>query len=152
MHRCLLPFVLVFAVAAQPLAGQSTVTGIRNLNFGIVIRGVATSVPPNDPIRSGRFYVRHRLNRQVQLRFTLPTNLVRAGGGNLPITFAGTDAIAQGTAGTSVPVNFNPNVIQTFTLVTSADFYINVGGRVSPAAGQATGNYTGTITLTCTFF
>jgi hypothetical protein len=49
-------------------------------------------------------------------------------------------------------VNFNPNVIQTFTLVTSADFYINVGGRVSPAAGQATGNYTGTITLTCTFF
>jgi hypothetical protein len=49
-------------------------------------------------------------------------------------------------------VTFNPNNTQTFTLVSSADFYINLGGRVSPTAGQATGNYRGTVTLTCTFF
>jgi hypothetical protein len=36
--------------------------------------------------------------------------------------------------------------------VTSPDFYVNLGGQVSPAANQATGNYQGTITLTCTFF
>ena len=74
------------------------------------------------------------------------------GGGNLAISFAATDAIAQGTGPTSVPVTFNPNNNQTFTLVSSADFYINLGGRVSPTAGQATGNYSGTITLTTTFF
>ena len=153
MRPCLLLQLLLLIATATPAAGQSTVTGIRDLNFGVVIRGVQTSVPPSDPIRSGRFYVRHILNRQVQLRFTLPTTLARvAGGGTLPISFAATDAIAQGTAGSSVPVTFNPNNTQTFTLVSSADFYVNLGGRVSPAAGQATGAYRGTVTLTCTFF
>lgn len=152
MRRCaslLLPALL----AAAPLAGQSTVTGIRDLAFGVVIRGVQTTVAPSDPVKSGRFYVRHRLNRQVRLQFTLPTQLARVGGGgNLPITFPNNSAIAQGTAGSSVPVTFNPNVAQTFNLVTSADFFVNLGGRVSPAANQATGNYRGTVTLTVTFF
>lgn len=153
MNRCLLPLVLALVAVATPLAGQSQVTGVRNLAFGVVIRGVPNSVAPSDPIRSGRFYVRHQLNHQIQLRFTLPTQLPRVGGGgNLPITFGSTDAIAQGTAGSSQPVTFNPNNTQTFNLVTSADFYVNLGGRVSPAAAQATGNYSGTVTLTVTFF
>lgn len=152
MRSCLLSLPLALLTASS-LVGQSSVTGIRDLAFGPVIRGVQTSVAPNDPIRSGRFYVRHILNRQVQLRFNLPTRLARVGGGgNLPISFSGTDAIAQGTAPTSNPVTFNPNNTQTFTLVSSADFFINLGGRVSPAANQATGNYLGTIVLTVTFF
>ncbi len=153
MQRCFLPLVLALIAAASPLAGQSQVTGVRDLAFGVVIRGVPNSVAPNDPIRSGRFYVRHQINHQIQIRFTLPTQLPRVGGGaNLPISFGATDGIAQGTAGSSVPVTFNPNNAQTFNLVTSADFYVNLGGRVSPAAAQATGNYQGTVTLTCTFF
>ncbi|MBK6781802.1 MAG: DUF4402 domain-containing protein [Gemmatimonadetes bacterium] len=152
MRRCL--SLLLFAlIAALPLRAQSQVTGLRNLAFGPVIRGVPATVAPNDPVRSGRFYVRHRLNRQVRIQFTLPTRLTRVGGGgNLPITFRTTDGIAQGTAPSSVPVVFNPNAAQTFTLVTSADFHVNLGGRVTPAAAQATGNYTGTVTLTVTFF
>jgi len=152
MHRC--AFLLLSALlAAAPLAGQSTVTGIRDLAFGVVIRGVQTTVAPTDPVKSGRFYVRHRVNRQVRVQFTLPTRLTRVGGGgNLPISFPNNGAIAQGTAGSSVPVTFNPNVAQTFNLVTSADFFVNLGGRVSPAANQATGNYRGTVTLTVTFF
>lgn len=140
-------------LTASPLVAQSSVTGIRDLDFGVVIRGVQTSVSPNDPIKSGRFYVRHILNRQVQVRFTLPTQLARSGGGgNLAISFGTTDAVAKGTATSSVPVTFNPNTTQTFTLTTSSDFYVNIGGRVSPTAGQATGRYNGTIVLTCTFF
>ncbi len=153
MHRCLAPLALALIAATTPLAGQSSVTGVRNLAFGVVIRGVQTYVPPSDPIRSGRFYVRHQVGRQVRVTFTLPTQLPRVGGGgNLPISFGATDAIAQGTAPTSNPVTFNPNNQQTFNLVSSPDFYVNIGGRVSPAAAQATGNYQGTITLTCTFF
>jgi hypothetical protein len=152
MRPCLFVLLLLTAFTARGSA-QSSVTGVRNLNFGPVIRGVPSSVPPTDAIKSGRFHVVHILNRQVQVRFTLPTNLARVGGGgNLAITFGATDAIAQGTAGNSVPLTFNPNNTQTFTLVTSADFFVNLGGRVSPAANQATGNYAGTITLTCTFF
>ncbi len=152
MRRCVFPLLLAL-IAASPLRAQSQVTGIRNLAFGPVIRGVPASVAPGDPVRSGRFYVRHQLNRQVRLQFNLPTRLTRVGGGgNLPISFGTTDGIAQGTAPSSVPVVFNPNAAQTFTLVTSADFNVNLGGRVTPAAGQATGNYTGTVTLTVTFF
>jgi hypothetical protein len=153
MRRCVCFLVFALVTAARPLAGQSQVTGLRDLDFGAVIRGVQTTVAPTDPIRSGRFYVRHQLNRQVRVAFTLPTRLSRVGGGgNLPISFSTTDAVAQGTAATSSPVTFNPNTAITFTLVTSADFYINLGGRVSPAANQATGDYSGTVTLTCTFF
>ena len=154
MYRCLRSLACIaLCVAAKPLAAQSTVTGVRDLAFGPVIRGVPNAVSPNDPVRSGRFYVRHIINRQVRVQFTLPTQLARvAGGANLPITFATTDAVAKGTAGSSVAVTFNPNNAITFTLTTSADFYVNLGGRVSPAAGQATGAYTGTVTLTCTFF
>ena len=154
MYRCLRSLACIaLCVAAKPLAAQSTVTGIRDLAFGPVIRGVPNAVSPNDPVRSGRFYVRHIINRQVQVQFTLPTQLARvAGGANLPISFAATDAVAKGTAPISNPLTFNPNNTQTFNLVTSADFYINLGGRVSPAAGQATGAYRGTVTLTCTFF
>ncbi len=152
MPRYLAVVVLALLGSIQPLAGQS-VTGIRDLAFGAVIRGVPATVAPNDPVKSGRFYIRHQINRQVQVRFTLPTRLARVGGGgNLPISFSTTDAIAQGTAPTSNPLVFNPNVTQTFNLVTSADFFVNLGGRVSPAGNQATGNYRGTITLTCTFF
>jgi hypothetical protein len=150
------PWPLLFSLTlltASPLVGQSSVTGIRNLDFGIVIRGVQTSISPNDPIRSGRFYVKHIINHQVQVKFTLPNQLARVGGGgNLPISFGTTDAVARGTAGSSVPVTFNPNVTQTFTLTSSADFNVNLGGRVSPAANQATGTYNGTVVLTCTFF
>lgn len=152
MRRCLLASLLAL-LPALPLAGQSQVVGIRDLAFGFVVRGVPTTVTPNDPVRSGRFYVRHILNRQVRLNFTLPNQLPRVGGGdNLPIAFPNNYAVAQGTAGNSVPVTFNPQAVQTFTLVTSPDFYVNLGGRVSPRANQMTGTYRGTVTLTVTFF
>lgn len=151
--RSLLLLLLSFLGLAATRAEAQTVSGNRNLNFGIVIRGVPNSVAPNHPTRSGRFYVRHRLNRQVQVRLTLPTTLARTGGGgSLPISFGASDAFAQGTASNSVPVTFDPRTTQTFTLQTSPDFYINLGGRVAPTAAQATGNYTGNVTLTVTFF
>ncbi len=71
---------------------------------------------------------------------------------SLPISFDADDAYAQGTASSSVPVTFDPRTTQTFTLQTSRDFYINLGGRVTPTAAQATGNYAGNVTLTVTFF
>lgn len=143
---------LLFLFASSSLAAQTACTGVRNLAFGPVIRGVQVTVAPSDPIRSGRFYIRHVLNRTVRVAFTLPTRLTRTGGGNLPITFTTTSGIAQGTGPSSVPVPFDPNTAITFSLVTSNDFYVNLGGRVSPAANQTTGNYTAPIVLTCTFF
>jgi hypothetical protein len=153
MRRCILPFLAATAVLVRPVASQSQVTGLRDLDFGVVVPNVPSSVAPSDPIRSGRFYVRHLINHQVQLTFTLPTRLNRVGGGtNMPISFGTTDAIAQGTAASSQPVTFNPNNPMTFTLGTSADFYVNLGGRVAPRNSQPVGSYQGTVTLTCVFF
>jgi hypothetical protein len=152
MSRCTTPLALLVLLVARPLSAQ-TVTGVRDLDFGFVIRGVQTVVAPSDPIRSGQFYVRYRLGGRVQLRFTLPTVLNRVGGGaTMPINFRNNDGIARGTSPASTPITFNPNATTTFQLVTSPDFNVWLGGRVSPSAVQATGTYSGTIVLTCTFF
>jgi hypothetical protein len=135
---------------ARPLAGQSFVTPIQDLNFGIVIRGVTTSVAPTDPVRRGRFYVKHILNGQVGLRFTLPSRLDRVGGGaTMPINFGANDLMIQGPATNWAEY---PHGNQNYKLDTSPDIYLNMGGQVSPATNQPTGTYIGTITLTCTFF
>ena len=142
---------LLFLLSASPLVAQNTCSGVRNLAFGPVVRGIQNTVAPADPIKSGRFYIRYILNRNVRVQFALPTRLTRTGGGNLPITFTTTSAIAQGTGPSSTPVPFDPNTAITFQLVSSTDFYINLGARVSPAGNQTIGNYSGTVTLTCTF-
>ncbi len=143
---------LLLLLGAAPLAAQNTVTGVRPLAFGVVMRGTTNTVLPSDPIRSGRFYIRYRLNDQVRLNFTLPNSLARVGGGaTMSINFTNQSAIAQGTAGNSVPVTFNAHSPITFTLTTSPDFYVNLGGRVSPSTNQATGTYVGTVTLTVMF-
>ena len=152
MRRCLLVLSFLLVAVTAPLAGQNQVTGIRDLDFGVVIRGVQTAIAPSDPIYSGRFYVNYRRNRDVQLQFILPTSLARvAGGGSLAISFGPADAIAQGTSKPSQPVVFDPNVPQLMHLQTSGDFYINLGGRVSPTAVQPSGAYSGTIILNVVF-
>ena len=111
---------LLLLLGAAPLAAQNTVTGVRPLAFGVVMRGTTNTVLPSDPIRSGRFYIRYRLNDQVRLNFTLPNTLARVGGGaTMSINFTNQSAIAQGTAGNSVPVTFNAHSPITFTLTTA---------------------------------
>ncbi|HSE66227.1 MAG TPA: DUF4402 domain-containing protein [Gemmatimonadales bacterium] len=154
MLRCFRVFpLLVLCLVARPLAGQSTVTPIQDLNFGVVIRGVTTTVDPTDPVKRGRFYVKHILNHQVGLRFALPSRLDRVGGGaTMPINFGARDLMIQGTASNAPPEFSNPHGNQNYSLDTTPDIYVNLGGQVSPATNQPTGVYLGTITLTCVFF
>jgi hypothetical protein len=136
--------------AAPPAAAQITVTGIRNLAFGGVVRGVPSSVPPSHAVKSGQFRFVTAIGNTVRLQFTLPTRLNGPSGGRLNISFSATDAFALGSGGTSVPVTFNPNNAQTFNIVSSNTINVFIGGTVSPAANQTLGAYTNTITLTVT--
>jgi hypothetical protein len=136
--------------AARPAAAQVTVSGIRNLAFGPVIRGVPVHVLPSDAVKSGQFRFVTAIGNTVRLQFTLPTRLNGPSNARLPISFGSTDAIAVGTASNSVPATFNPNSSQTYNIVTSTTINVFLGGTVSPAANQATGAYTNTITLTVT--
>lgn len=135
--------------AATPAAAQITVSGMRPLAFGSVIRGVATHVLPNNAVKSGQFRFITALGNQVRLQFTLP-NRLNGSGSNMPISFSTTDAFALGNGPTSVPVTFDPNKSQTFTIVSSTTIDVFIGGTVTPGAGQAFGSYANTITLTVT--
>lgn len=149
VKKCMLVFGLVLGTAGAARA-QLTVTGLRNLAFGPVIQGVPSSVSPNDPVRSGQFEFIVAIGSRVRLRFTLPTRLNGPAGARLNINFGNTDAIALGQGPTSVPVTFNPHAPQTFNIVSSNRVWVFLGGRVTPTAAQATGNYTNTVTLTVT--
>jgi hypothetical protein len=146
----LLAALALLAAAARPAAAQVTVSRIRDLDFGPVIRGIATHVGPSDPVKSGEFQFTAAIGSRVRVRFTLPNRLNGPAGATMPISFGTTDAIATGTAPSSVPVTFNPNVAQTFNIVTSTVILVFIGGTVTPAGGQALGTYTNTITLTIT--
>jgi hypothetical protein len=153
MRQWRLLLALASLVAAAPLEGQITVTGIRDLDFGVVIRGVQTTVAPNDPIKSGRFYLSYVTGGRVRLRFTLPTTLARiGGGGSMPISFRNGDGFIQNTGPGSPPDFFNPGANINFTFTPNPDANLWLGGAVSPSGTQPAGSYRGTIVLTVTAF
>lgn len=139
--------------SASSTAAQTTVSGVRDLNFGFVIQGLATQVSPTDPIKSGQFYFRTPgLGSRVRVQFTLPTQLNGPAGATLPIAFQTTDGFIKGTATSSIGLTFNPNATSTFNMVTSADANVWLGGRVTPAINQTVGGYTNTVIMTVTVF
>ena len=150
MRFSLLLALAALLAASRPAAAQITVTRVRDLAFGPVIVGLPTHIGPSHPVRSGQYRLTAPLLTRVRFRFTLPTRLNGPSGARLPISFGGTDAIAVGTAPSSVPVTFDPKVQQTFQIVSSTTIFVFIGGTVSPAGNQRQGNYTGSITFTVT--
>lgn len=126
-----------------------TVTGNRALDFGTVFPGVAKTVAIA-AATSGQFQLGGQASGNVNLSFTLPTNLVNAGN-NLPIgTWTGCTSATNTTAGCTA---FTPSGTATASAFSAAGaLWVFVGGTVTPGAAQAAGNYTGTVTLTAAYF
>ncbi|MBK6781801.1 MAG: DUF4402 domain-containing protein [Gemmatimonadetes bacterium] len=126
-----------------------TVTGARALDFGSVFPGVAKSIVVSDAT-SGRFDLTGQASANVNVSFTLPTNLT-SGANNLPIgTWTGCTNPTNSTAGCT---SFTPSASATPTAMSGAGaLFVWVGGTVSPAANQAAGAYTGVVTLTAAYF
>jgi len=145
---------LAFLVGtAVPCSGQLIVQGVRNLEFGPIMQGVATVVAPTDPIRSGQFYLSTAaIGTRLQVRLTLPNQLIGPGGAGLPVQFSNNDGFAQSTASGSVPSFFNPVATINLTMTGSVDANVWLGGRISPAVNQPVGNYTSTVVMTVTVF
>ncbi len=126
-----------------------TVSGTQALDFQTVFPGVNKTVTPAGAT-SGRFSLTGQNAANVALTFTLPGNLV-SGANNLPIgTWAGvhntTNTATGGTAFVPSATASNATFSGTGTL------FVFVGATVSPAAAQAAGTYTGTVTLTAAYF
>lgn len=153
MSRTSLLVLALLAGAAVPCAGQLVVQGVRNLDFRVVLQGVAASVAPTHPTQSGQFYFRTPgLGSRIRIQFTLPSVLNGPSGATMPISFANNDAMAQGTSPASNPAFFNPRATVTFTMATSPDANVWLGGRVTPAAAQQVGSYSNTVIMTVTLF
>ena len=146
----ILPGLLLLFGTASPLAGQFSAVGTRDLAFGSVIPGVMTSVAPTDPVKSGIYTITAPVGTRLRLDFTLPNQLVRAGGGQMTVNFPNGDAILQETGPGSVPSSQNPKSMKPYTMTKGTQLQVYLGGDVSPTAGQATGLYTATIMLTVT--
>ena len=126
-----------------------TVAGTQSLDFGDVFPGVSKAVAANDA-SSGRFSLTGQASADVNLTFTLPTQLT-SGGNNMPIgSWVGlTNTTNTPAGGTS----FTPSASATASAFGgSGSLFVFVGGTVTPAANQAAGTYTGTVTLTAAYF
>jgi hypothetical protein len=144
------PGLLLLFGAASPVAAQFGAVGTRDLAFGAVIPGIVTTVTPTDPVKSGVYTVTAPVGTRLRLDFTLPTQLVRAGGGQMTVNFPNAYCILQETAPGSVPSTQNPKSMKPYTMTNGSQLKVYLGGDVTPTAGQATGLYTATVMLTVT--
>ena len=129
-----------------------TITTLRDLNFGTVIKGVPTTVLPA-AATAGEWQVTGSSNAFVIISFTLPTlltNIQALPGSTMPITFSGVSAIWR--RATNNPVGgtiFNPaaGAVGRFGPPANPSMYVWVGGTVNPAATAKPGIYQGNVVV-----
>lgn len=127
-----------------------TITTLRDLNFGTVIKGVATTIAPT-AATAGEWQVSGSGNAFVIIRFTLPTqltNIQALPGSTMPISFNATSAIwRRATNDPTGGTTFNPATGAVGRLGPPPNFnmYIWIGGTVNPAAAAKPGIYQGNV-------
>lgn len=146
------------SVAADAVVVNATMTvaALRDLAFGTVIKGVATTVLPTAPT-AGAFQVTGSPNAFVTIAFTLPTeltNIQALPGSTMPISFSATSArwnratnnVAAGTA-------FDPasGTVGRLGPPPNPNLYIWLGGTVNPALTAKPGIYQGTVVVSLAY-
>ena len=142
---------LALLLCAAPLAAQVQVNGIDNVRFGNLLGGIPKTVLRTNASAAGKYNIITPGNRFILIAFTLPTVMAGPGGATMPISFAGTTAGYSDAQAIGSQIGFSPS---TGTLRRSTDGLASVflGGTVTPAAAQAAGSYTATVTLNLTVF
>jgi hypothetical protein len=140
------------------------ITGLTDLNFSLVAQGIAKSIDLVDEVSGGAaqgdettgiFQVEAATGSNVSWEFSvLPSALDRDGGSEtMPITYvAGWSNVNDGD-GTGMQ---NEGAITqgngyTVNEVVDGEFFVFLGGEVTPAAGQEAGVYTADVTLTAEY-
>ena len=128
------------------------VVGQLALRFDNVYPGVPKTVAP-DNNRAGRWRIRGQRNAPITMTFTLPTNLVRNGTGELmPVgAWAAAWDVNNTPAGSTA---FTPSAAPTpaqLSNTAQAQVFVFIGATVTPAPGQRAGAYLATATLTVAY-
>jgi hypothetical protein len=133
-----------------------TFTTLRDLGFGTVTKGVATTVLPT-AAGAGMWEISGNGNSFVTIGFTLPTqltNIQALPGSTMPIAFAATSAIwrrANNNPAGGTPFSPALGSVGRFGPSANPTLYIWIGGTVNPALTAKPGIYQGTIILSLTY-
>ena len=132
------------AAAQAPGPSGATVTPVNGLQFGRLIGGIAAPVAPSDVLQRAHFVIEG--DRRLDLQLILPTMLSSASGALIPVVFRASDGILA--LENKPTVVFNPNTTIQVNFQKKRDVaQVYLGGLASPAASQAAGNYTATVTI-----
>lgn len=131
-----------------PLWSQVSVVGVRDVLFGAIAPGVTATVLPGDPVKSGQWTITAVAGSQILIRMTVPSQLIGPGGATMPVVFRNGDAFLQGSWTGARAVTFNPGGAMVFKFSGGPQAIVRLGGRVTPAATQATGAYANTVVVT----
>jgi hypothetical protein len=127
-----------------------TLATLQDLNFGTVIKGVATTVQPT-AATAGTLQVTGSANAFVVISFTLPTlltNIQALPGSTMPVSFNATSARwnrANNNAAAGTPFNPAAGAIGRLGPPPNPNMYIWIGGTVNPAAAAKPGIYQGNV-------
>lgn len=139
------------------------VSSVQDLDFGNILQGVTSTVPPNDAANSGIFQIAGEGtgNREVSMYLQLPDYLWNAAPGSqdrLTIYFKNTDCTIDTTNGTpdtpglGAQVGEDPHNLPD-TGIGGNDNVVRLyfGGAVFPAVDQRAGAYSADIILTAAY-
>ncbi len=150
------------ATTANILAAPLTGTGIRALQFGLIVPGTTTVTVLPRSAADGQFRISGVKNRKsIDISFTLPTQLTGPAGATIPLSFNGNYAglceiDTTGACEAASYFTWNPVTTPTFRdqptrykpgrkVYQYDDYQVYLGGVASPAASQRQGSYTASI-------
>jgi hypothetical protein len=135
----------VTATVQQPI----TVTKNNDLSFGSVFPGLDKPIAVTAG-GAAKFTVAGQASTPVNLTFTLPATI--ASGGNT-LTIASWTGHHATTDVTSGGTTFTPSASATAaTLSGTGGLFVYVGATAQPTVTQASGSYSGSMTMTVVYF
>jgi hypothetical protein len=151
MRRAAVPALLVI-FAASPAAAQVSIVAVRDLAFGFLTPGVTRIVLPSDPVMSGQWTITAPVGERIQIRLTIPNQLLGPSGATLPVSINNPDGFVQGTWTGAAALYFNPGSTVNFRFTGGTQAIVRLGGSATPPANQRTGSYTNSAICTIIVF
>ena len=125
------------------------VTKTADLVFGAVFPGSNKAIAVTDG-GAAKFTVAGQASANVNITFTLPATIA-SGGNTLPI--ASWTGLHNTTNSSASGTSFTPSASATSAAIPGAGtLYVFVGATAQPAANQAAGAYSGSMTMTVVYF
>jgi hypothetical protein len=137
--------LLVWSGSLSAARAQAvTVNPVQGLSFGLLLPGTPETVSLDDVARRG--VVALAGSGPLDVTFVLPTALLSAEGGSLPLSFPPVSAgLLASAGGTAMPLN--PHQLLRVQLAPDRVLHLVLGGTARPAAGQRAGHYVGRVVV-----